>query len=322
VFPDVLDREVKTAGAVVSLWSPHALSRPWVKQECSIGLKRKCLIPLMIEPLGDLDVPVAFEGLQQIDFTGFHGRTDTPEWRSLMRALARTLKRPDLVAALAGGRAAERNRPPQPRPRPNRWLIAFSILGAGVIAAIASLEFQSPDRTVLPEEPAAILDGEASTAEAPVSDPAFNPDTDETGGIVVPIPWWTADVSNASCASVTATVYFEFDKTVPNPASVPVLEEVLTRAFGCMLYAVQIEAHDDLVNSPAYAQGLSERRAQDLAALLAAKGVDAAIITTAAFGATRPLETGKRTPMNRRAVIRFVLAYPPAAPAAVFPPPE
>ncbi|MDP3458163.1 MAG: toll/interleukin-1 receptor domain-containing protein, partial [Hyphomonas sp.] len=106
VFPDVLDREVKAAGAVVSLWSPHALSRPWVKQECSIGLKRKCLIPLAIEPLGDLDVPVAFEGLQQIDFTGFHGRTDSAEWQRLMRSLARTLRRPELVAGTvpaAGG---------------------------------------------------------------------------------------------------------------------------------------------------------------------------------------------------------------------------
>lgn len=101
VFPDVLDREVKAAGAVLALWSPHALARPWIKQECLIGLKRKVLIPLALEPLGELDVPVAFEGLHHIDFTGFHGDIAGADWRRLVRSLARTLGRPDLLKAEA-----------------------------------------------------------------------------------------------------------------------------------------------------------------------------------------------------------------------------
>ena len=51
VFSDVLDRQVKTSGAVLGLWSPHALSRPWVRIECQIARDRGVLVPALIEPI-------------------------------------------------------------------------------------------------------------------------------------------------------------------------------------------------------------------------------------------------------------------------------
>ncbi|MEM9739716.1 MAG: toll/interleukin-1 receptor domain-containing protein [Pseudomonadota bacterium] len=99
VFPDILDREVKSAGAVLGLWSPHALSRPWVKIECLIGKDRGVLVPASLEPINALiDLPAAFYGIQHIDLSDFQGNISDPNWASLLRSLARTLNRPEIVS--------------------------------------------------------------------------------------------------------------------------------------------------------------------------------------------------------------------------------
>lgn len=149
VFPDVLDREVKGAGAVVGVWSAHALSRPWVKVECDIGRARGVLVPVQIEKIPDLDKPAAFWNVQFDDLSDFDGDTDHAGWLRFVRSLARTLDRPELLqresqthagaapsedaavreelaalrAELAEMRAAkpaapEQTAPPPPRPAP------------------------------------------------------------------------------------------------------------------------------------------------------------------------------------------------------------
>lgn len=315
VFPDVLDREVKTAGAVVSLWSKHSLSRPWVKQECSIGLKRKCLIPLAIEQLGELDVPVAFEGMQQIDFTGFHGRTDGAEWQKLMRALARTLGQPGL---LAGGAQV----PPAPRvvarepngPGPNAkplWIV-FGALAFVAVGAIAANQFLSTNETAALEEPAdqaPVTTGEPAEAApeglaepAPVEDAAPVPPPE---GVVF---------ADHGCGDGTARVYFDFDRTDLNPQSVSVLEEALTRSVGCDLIEVRIEAHDDLLSSPSYAEAVSQRRADTVAQWLTAQGVDEMLMTRIGYGSSQPLAPGVKSPFNRRADVVFDYEAPAPTP--------
>lgn len=288
VFPDVLDREVKTAGAVVSLWSPHSLSRPWVKQECSIGLKRKCLVPLAIEPLGQLDVPVAFEGLQVIDFTGYHGRTDTAEWRQLMRALARTLKRPELLgeaqtaAAPAAVKVAKGG-------GINPLLVGFGALALVVGGGIVAVQLMSVNEVRKLEEPAQV------EAEPEPVEPAFVP----PGAGVTPVQPGTA------CGDVEALVYFQFDRTDLTPEALSVLEEAMTVGFDCALVEVRIEAHDDLANSPSYAEGVSQRRADAVAVWLTANGVEGERITRIGYGSSQPWRAGERTPANRRAVVMF-----------------
>ena len=98
VFPDVLDREVKTAGAVISLWSPHALSRPWIKIESRIGKDRGVLIPVDIAPIDALhDLPAAFYDEQRVDMIDFNGDRSNAGWLKLIKSIARTLERPDLL---------------------------------------------------------------------------------------------------------------------------------------------------------------------------------------------------------------------------------
>lgn len=103
IFPDVLDREVKDAGAIVGVWSRHALTRPWVKIECDIGRTRGVLVPIQIEQIDDLDRPAAFWNIQFADLSDFDGQTDHVGWLRFIRALARTLDREDLLQREAVG---------------------------------------------------------------------------------------------------------------------------------------------------------------------------------------------------------------------------
>lgn len=107
VFPDILDRELKTAGAVVGVWSKHALTRPWVKIECDIGKTRGVLVPLQIEQISDLDRPAAFWNIQFADLSDFDGDPDHVGWLRFIRALARTLNREDLLERESAAQAAE-----------------------------------------------------------------------------------------------------------------------------------------------------------------------------------------------------------------------
>lgn len=97
VFPDVLDREVKSARAVVGVWSKHALTREWVKIECDIGRQRKVLVPVQIEEISFLDRPAAFHNIQYNDLSDFDGQPEHVGWLRFLRSLARVLNRPELL---------------------------------------------------------------------------------------------------------------------------------------------------------------------------------------------------------------------------------
>lgn len=97
VWSDVIDTELKSAGAVVALWSPHALTRAWVKKECGVALERGVLLPAVLKPVSVQDVPTQFADLHRVDLSDFAGQRDHPGWRSLVRALAKKLRRKDLL---------------------------------------------------------------------------------------------------------------------------------------------------------------------------------------------------------------------------------
>jgi hypothetical protein len=97
IWPDELDKELKTAGVVVGVWSQHALTRPWVKIECDIGKTRGVLVPVQIEPIAALDRPAAFWNIQFIDLSDFAGDIEHAGWLKFVQSLARTLDRPDLL---------------------------------------------------------------------------------------------------------------------------------------------------------------------------------------------------------------------------------
>lgn len=95
-FPEAIDQAVKSAGAVVACWTPNALQRDWVRAECLIGMERKTLIPVEIEPVTAMDVPAAFFALQRVGLTDWNGEREHAGWVATVRAIAKKLARPEI----------------------------------------------------------------------------------------------------------------------------------------------------------------------------------------------------------------------------------
>ncbi len=99
-------------------------------------------------------------------------------------------------------------------------------------------------------------------------------------------------------------VYFGFDSAAITAAADTVIQDI---SAGVMSGdAVSVVGHADTVGSLAYNQGLSERRARNVANRMVALGVEPAQITTAGRSWTEPaVDTGPnvREPLNRRVEI-------------------
>lgn len=177
VFPDVLDKAVKNAKAVVGVWSSHALTRPWVKIECDIGRTRGVLVPVQIEQIGDLDRPAAFWNLHYDDLSQFDGDISHPSWIRFVRSLSRTLNRPDLLveakrkitpaqtpsAAHTGADIfASRTRTPASPSRSPAGAIAFGLLVIAISAAAIAL-------WTLGRPPEQLADGSSSNPGASIA---------------------------------------------------------------------------------------------------------------------------------------------------------
>ena len=92
---------------------------------------------------------------------------------------------------------------------------------------------------------------------------------------------------------LTIHVLFDFDKYNLDKADEAELSkgrEFLKKYPG---YKISLEGHTDSIGTDAYNQKLSERRANAVKTWLVGKGVEAAKITTAGFGKTKPVADNK-----------------------------
>ena len=108
-FPDVIRDEVIAAGATVAVWSTHALTRDWVRRECEIARQQKTLVPVEIGALSDSVMTVSLSRIHRLNLHDFDGNSDHPGWQRLIRALAKKLRRPDLIK-VRREKAREENR--------------------------------------------------------------------------------------------------------------------------------------------------------------------------------------------------------------------
>lgn len=98
--PDVQERKIRTAGAVLSLWNTRSLSHEWLRAECEIARKENSLIPLETGNISESVLTVSLSKVPRLPLQDFEGRSNHPEWKQIVRLLARTMKRPGLVKAL------------------------------------------------------------------------------------------------------------------------------------------------------------------------------------------------------------------------------
>ncbi|MGX7952851.1 OmpA family protein [Tsuneonella sp. HG249] len=122
----------------------------------------------------------------------------------------------------------------------------------------------------------------------------------------MPVAVAPAPPSEVCSQRLPGIVFFEFDvATLPADANQTV-EFVSRNAAACGWTAFDVIGHADRAGSDAYNVGLSERRAQAVAALMSSMGIPSSAITTGARGEEQPrvpTEDGVRNPQNRRVEI-------------------
>jgi outer membrane protein OmpA-like peptidoglycan-associated protein len=103
-------------------------------------------------------------------------------------------------------------------------------------------------------------------------------------------------------------VFFDWDRDEITPQAAAILDNAAAQYQQCGQARVVIAGHADRSGPADYNVGLSQRRADNARAYLAGRGVPDGVMTTEAFGESRPLvETadGVREPQNRRVEITF-----------------
>lgn len=117
------------------------------------------------------------------------------------------------------------------------------------------------------------------------------------------------DEALAACAPPVANkfvVYFGFDSTNVTDAGRATVDEVVAAVQSLGTAALSLVGHADTVGSAAYNQGLSERRAERVAAALAERGIPTGEMTLAGRGESDPARltnNNVREPLNRRVEI-------------------
>ena len=83
---------------------------------------------------------------------------------------------------------------------------------------------------------------------------------------------------------VTASVLFDFDRSVVRPGEASKLDELAAKIKGRTFDRLDAVGHADRIGASAYNMGLSKRRAEAVQAYLVGKGMDAGRIRTEAKG--------------------------------------
>jgi len=85
-FDEVIEKQLRSAKAVVVLWSPRSVASRWVRAEATLADRRNKLVPAIIE---SCDRPIIFELTHAADLSDWTGDTSDSRWRTLVSDLRR-----------------------------------------------------------------------------------------------------------------------------------------------------------------------------------------------------------------------------------------
>ena len=105
-FDAEIDRQVRSARAVLVCWSPGAVQSDWVRGEATIGRQRGVLAAALLKPC---DLPAPFNLVHTDDLTIGIG-PQNPDWLRLVERIGALTGRPGLAAFEELETAADRNR--------------------------------------------------------------------------------------------------------------------------------------------------------------------------------------------------------------------
>lgn len=129
-----------------------------------------------------------------------------------------------------------------------------------------------------------------------------------------PTPTWTPTPEPAPtptpvvCTPGPYIVFFDWDKSDITAEAAGILDNAISNYQNCGNAQVMLAGHADRSGSASYNVGLSQRRADAVKAYLSARGIPSGVITTEAFGESRPrvaTADGVRELQNRRVEIQY-----------------
>jgi TolB-like protein len=85
-YDEVTEEALKTAKAVVVLWSKKSVVSRWVRAEATLADRNRTLVPARIEVC---DLPIMFELTQTADLSHCTGAASDPAWRSFLTDVRR-----------------------------------------------------------------------------------------------------------------------------------------------------------------------------------------------------------------------------------------
>jgi TolB-like protein len=89
-YDEVTETALRTAKAVVVLWSPRSVASRWVRSEATLADRHHTLAPVMIEPC---ERPIMFELTETADLCQWRGERDDPAWLSFLDVVRGLIER-------------------------------------------------------------------------------------------------------------------------------------------------------------------------------------------------------------------------------------
>lgn len=260
------------------------------------GVRRQASISRRVQRVDLASAPLQILGFRSTDAPLFAGSTSLGPSRAVVDALVRQGRSPYAFRNFADQPSASGT---LVRAEPGRVMFPVLINGRRVeLAAIRATGQMSAGGATRPLELIVLDDAQHPLSLRIAYGPRngsfpFKPDfAREIVRIDYPTPPALDDALQRDCHVEIPGLYFDFDQATLKPQSRPALEDIAAALRKRPQQPVRIEGHSDNIGSARYNDELSSHRAAAVrTALVQEHRVSAALVTTAGFGARRPVES-------------------------------
>lgn len=90
-FDEVIEEAIDSATCIVVLWSNTSIASDWVKTEAAEGVRRKSLIPILID---EVKIPLEFRRIQAANLIASDISSTNPELAKLLKAVSSITGKP------------------------------------------------------------------------------------------------------------------------------------------------------------------------------------------------------------------------------------
>jgi pSer/pThr/pTyr-binding forkhead associated (FHA) protein len=93
-YTDEIEREIRQTKVVLALFCSRAVGSEWMRREVNLAFRLRKLLPVLLEPLAEEELPLMLQGVQLLDMVRWTGRPTGPLITNLVRDLGKLVGRP------------------------------------------------------------------------------------------------------------------------------------------------------------------------------------------------------------------------------------